>query len=93
MINEILEKFFGPIFFPILNPVFRPINTFLSGYYEPYATIFALAMFIGTMIWVGLFLNARYVNRGRPHKGWWSDLRLWTVLSMLPHVLVYLYFR
>jgi len=93
MIDETLNKLFGPVFYPILSPVFAPINAFLSGYYQPYATLFALAMFIGTMIWIGAFLNSRYVNRGCPHKGIWSDLRIWTVLSMLPHVLVYLYFR
>jgi hypothetical protein len=45
------------------------------------------------MVWVGLILNEKYVNRGRPFKSPWTDLRLWTVVSMLPHVLVYFYLR
>lgn len=91
--DQILNPVFERIFFPILNPVFAPINTFLAKFYQPWATIAALAMFIGTMIWIGAILNARYVNRGRPYNNIWADLRLWTVLSMLPHILVYLYFR
>ena len=42
---------------------------------------------------VGLILNKDYVNRGRPYKSLWSDLRLWTEISMTPHVLVYFHFR
>jgi hypothetical protein len=84
---------FGRIFKPILEPIFAPINELLASFFQPYATICAVGMFIGTMIWVGVFLNKHYVNRGRPYTHWWSDLRLWTVLSMLPHIAVYFYFR
>ena len=45
------------------------------------------------MLWVGLLLNPKYVNRGRPYKSIWTDLRFWTVISMTPHVVVYFYFR
>jgi hypothetical protein len=91
--EERLTALFGSIFTPVLSKFFGPINTFLSSFFQPVATVCAIGMFIGTMIWVGVLLNSRYVNRGRPYKGIWSDLRLWTVISMLPHVLVYLYFR
>ena len=45
------------------------------------------------MFWVAVVLNKDYVNRGRPYKSIWTDLRLWTVICMTPHVLVYFYFR
>ena len=44
------------------------------------------------MIWVGVVLKNEYVNLDQPGKHIWTDLRLWTVISMLPHVVVYLYF-
>ena len=52
-----------------------------------------MSFFVGTMIWVGVILKESYVNEGRPNKSIWTDLRLWTVVSMLPHVFVYWYFR
>lgn len=81
------------LFYPFLAPLFAPINRFLNQYYQPYAFLCAIGMFVGTMIWVAVILDAKYVNRGCPYKSVWSDLRLWTVLSMMPHVLFYLYFR
>jgi hypothetical protein len=81
------------IFYPMLAPFFLPINSFLGKFYQPYVSICAVGLFVCTMIWVGLILNKDYVNRGRPYKSLWSDLRLWTVISMTPHVLVYFYFR
>lgn len=88
-----VEPFCEAVFKPILSPIFKPINDFLAPIYQPYATIAAIGFFVGTMIWVALILKESYVNEGRPYKGWWSDLRVWTVISMLPHVFVYFYFR
>ena len=85
---SICEKFFAPV----LGVFFRPINTVLSPIYQPYATIVAITFFVGTMLWVGLYLKETYVNEGRPKQTWYTDLRLWTVVSMLPHVFVYIYF-
>lgn len=88
-----LNAFCLAVFYPILAPIFAPINHFLGLFYQPYASICGIGIFVATMIWVGLVVPATYVNRGRPFKSFWTDLRLWTVLSMLPHVLVYFYFR
>jgi hypothetical protein len=80
------------IFFPILHPIFGPINDFMADIYMPSARIFAIGLFVATMIWVCLILKKQYVNLDAPTKRWWVDLRLWTVISMLPHLVVYLYF-
>lgn len=93
MFEEQIEAFCKVAFYPILSKFFHPINEFLNGYYEPYATIAAIGFFVGTMAWVCFILKESYVNEGRPFKGWWTDLRLWTIVSMLPHVFVYFYFR
>ncbi|HNR32605.1 MAG TPA: hypothetical protein PKI11_17075 [Candidatus Hydrogenedentes bacterium] len=90
--ESFLTAFCEKMFFPILHPIFAPTNTFLSKFYQPYATICAIGFFIGAMIWVGVVLHEPYVNRGRAVRSIWTDLRLWTVLSMLPHVFVYFYF-
>ncbi len=76
---------------PLLK-FFGPINGWLDDIYMPEARIVAVAFFILTMIWVGAILNRQFVHLERPNNKWYSDLRIWTVVSMLPHVVVYLYF-
>ncbi|MGC8737273.1 MAG: hypothetical protein ACP5UA_01355 [Candidatus Hydrogenedens sp.] len=82
----------GRTFDPIIRPIFRPITTFLERTYQPWAKICALGLFVGTMLWVWLGMPKEYVNLGRKKKTVWTDLRLWTIISMLPHIIVYLYF-
>jgi hypothetical protein len=83
-----VEKFFGPP----LHAFFDPINRFMGSFYMPWARIFALGFFILTMIWVFVGLKKEYVNLQAPSSKPWHDLRVWTVLSMLPHLVVYFYF-
>ncbi|HOZ48001.1 MAG TPA: hypothetical protein PLO37_25790 [Candidatus Hydrogenedentes bacterium] len=83
------------IFFPILNPIFSPINDFLVHLdaAAPVAKrLVTLGLFLGTMLWVYVGLRKQYVNLDAPSNRFWADLRLWTVISMLPHIFVYLYF-
>ncbi len=79
------------IFGPTMRAIFHPINNALADVYEPWATICALAMFFGTMAWV-FTLRRAYVQIDAPSKALWCDLRVWTILSMTPHVVVYLVF-
>lgn len=79
------------IFGPLLRPIFNPIHDAISDVYMPWARVFALGLFVGAMLWVYL-LRKEYVNLDAPGKQWYYDLRLWTVGSMLPHIIVYLYF-
>ena len=80
------------VFAPVLKPVFHPMNDVLSRAYMPWAIIAALALFASAVVWV-FTLRREYVNLDAPSKHLWHDLRLWTILSMLPHVVVYLYFQ
>lgn len=84
---------FGSLWAPILIPVFAPLNRLLSAVYQPWAMIVTLGYFLSTMAWVAFILRSSYVNNGRQHVAWYTDLRLWTALSMLPHLFVYVYFR
>jgi hypothetical protein len=75
---------------PRLRPFFQAIMDPLNDVYMPWARICAVALFAAAMIWV-LTLRPEYVNLDAPRKAWYADLRLWTALAMLPHVLVYLF--
>ncbi len=83
---------FGALFAPVAKPLFAPINNFLASVYQPWAQIFALGLFIGSMAWVCFFIKKEMLESGRENKAFWTDLRLWTVVSMLPHLFVYIYF-
>ncbi|NIA13665.1 MAG: hypothetical protein GWP08_06245 [Nitrospiraceae bacterium] len=84
------------IFGPPLRAFFHPIDTALAMHYIPgamlIARVVALSFFIGTMIWVFVGLKREYVNLEAPSKHFYHDLRLWVIVSMLPHLVVYFYF-
>ncbi len=82
----------GNTFDPIISPIFKPVSRFLENTYQPWAKICALGLFVGTMFWVWFGMKKEYVNLGRENESIWTDLRWWTIISMLPHVVVYLYF-
>jgi hypothetical protein len=91
--GEAVESLCMAVFYPILSRIFGPINTALGMLPNWMAGVCGVGLFVSAMIWVALILDPKYVNHGRPHKSIWTDLRLWTVISMTPHVLVYFYFR
>jgi len=95
ILNEWLAflDWFGGLWAPVLAPIFAPLNRLLASVYQPWATVITLAYFLGAMAWVAFILKPSYVNNGRQHAAWYTDLRLWTALSMLPHLFVYVYFR
>jgi hypothetical protein len=74
----------------LLRPVFGEVDTLLGDVYMPWARICAVGLFAAAMIWV-LTLRPEYVNVDAPRKAWYTDLRLWTAVAMLPHVVVYLF--
>ena len=93
-IEDSIKAFCKEVFYPILHPVFAPIDRFLNTIpTNPWATVCAISLFVTAWIVVGVVVKESYVNRGRPNKAIWTDLRIWTVISTLPHVIVYFYFR
>lgn len=89
---EAISNSINRILGPPLRSFFHPIDDVLATFYMPTARIVALGFFIGTMVWVFAGLKEEYVNLEAPGKRFWYDLRVWTVLSMLPHLVVYFYF-
>jgi hypothetical protein len=75
----------------ILRTIFNPLDAPLSAAPPMVWTLSAVGLFLAAMIWVFL-LKKEYVNIDSPGDGLRYDLRIWTVISMLPHVIVYLYF-
>lgn len=92
--NQISESI-NNIFGPAMRAIFAPTNAMFDAIPEDAAVIVAKAsavsLFIAAMIWV-FTLRKEYVNLDAPGKSPWFDLRFWTILSMLPHVIVYLWF-
>lgn len=76
-----------------LATIFGPINAMLAAIDSiALAKLFAALLFILPMIGVFTLLRKEYVHIDRPNPHWYSDLRLWTVVSMLPHIFFYLVF-
>lgn len=80
IVNSALQAFFAPI-----NNVFNPIGPF-------WWKMSAAALFLAAMAWV-FTLKKEYVNVDAPKQGLLYDLRLWTVISMAPHIIIYLWFN
>lgn len=91
--EQAIENGFKVVFYPILAPIFHSIDSVLTRLPDGLAGLCGVGLFVSAMFWVCVLLNKDYVNRGRPYKSIWTDLRLWTIISMAPHVLVYFYFR
>ena len=84
-------QFCTGLFGPPLKAFFGPANSFIERHYLPWAPLSAMALFLGTIIWVWT-LKKEYANVDAPYKGLIYDLRLWTTLCLLPYIFVYLYF-
>lgn len=89
---ESAHNWINETFGPTMKTVFAPTNNVFTYIPESsvgfVATESAVMLFQLAIVWV-LFLNPAYTNIDRPNKRIWTDLRLWTILSMLPHMYIY----
>ena len=88
-----MHDWINATFGPVLRPIFHPIDSLLAQFYWPWAQVVAISFFLGTMVWVYVGLRKEYVNLEAPSKKPWHDLRIWTIASMVPHLIVYFYFQ
>ena len=72
---------------------FAPTNNLFNEVPPIWWVISAAGLFTLTMLWVWVILKEEYVNLDQPKKGILYDLRVWTIVSMLPHVLIYIFFN
>ncbi len=84
--KELINTYIGPI----AHTFFDPINALLVDIYMPWARIVAIGFFVGTMVWAFMF-KKEYLQIDAPNKTIFADLRVWTVISMLPHVIIYFF--
>lgn len=92
--QKLLDDMSGAIsalFGPALKPVFNPMDQLFTPIPPLVWTLTAVGLFVAAMIFV-FSLKKEYVNIDSPGKGPLYDLRFWTIVSMSPHVVVYLYF-
>jgi hypothetical protein len=79
-------------FGPTMKTIFAPTNnvfTYVPKEAVPFVSTECAVMLFQLAIVGVLFLNPRYVNIDRPNNRFWNDLRLWTILSMVPHMYIY----
>lgn len=94
MFAELINRFssgISSVFSGPMQTIFHPINNLFNPIPEFMWQICAVALFVGAMVLI-MSLRKQYVNVDQPHDSIWFDLRLWTVVSMLPHVFIYLWF-
>ncbi len=75
----------------IFKPVFAPFDAWLAPIPPIFWTLSALGLFLAAMIWV-FTLRKEYIFLDASKVDIWHDLRIWTVISMLPHIFVYFWF-
>ena len=87
---ESSHNWINDVFGPTLRTIFKPTNDIFTAIPEAsvsfVSTESAVLLFQLAVVW---FLKPEYVNVDRPNKRFWTDLRLWTILSMLPHMYIY----
>src|SRR5262245_30629236 len=84
------SKWNSDTFGPVLRPFFHGVDSVFDNIYMPWARLTADALFIGAIIWV-YTLKKEYVNLDAPSNRWYADLRIWTVVCLMPHIFVYLF--
>ncbi len=70
-------------------PLHDAIDRWLLGIPIAWARYVVVAMFALAAVWV-LSLKRDYVYLGAPDTRRWRDLRLWTVVFLIPYIVVYL---
>ena len=82
--SGINNTFSGP-----LKSFFGWIDQLFIGVDPSVYKFFAVGLFLCTILWVMFILKKEYVNVDQPKKGLLYDLRLWTLVSMSPHMIIY----
>lgn len=74
-----------------LREMQAPLDAFLSQVSPAAARGCAVALFVLAAGWVWT-IRRDFIYRGAPDRAAWRDLRWWTLLALLPYVVIYLFF-
>ena len=73
---------------PILRDLLGPLDRFLAELSPNVGRVCAVTFFIIAAIWA-VRLKKEYVYLGAPDTAPWRDLRIWTVVFLVPYVVIY----
>jgi len=74
---------------PPLKSLHEPIDNWLGSLPMSVAMACAIGLFVLAGIWVWT-LRADFIFRGAPDRSRWRDLRIWSMIVLLPYITVYL---
>jgi len=74
---------------PPLKSLHEPIDNWLGSLPMSVAMACAVGLFVLAGIWVWT-LRADFIFRGAPDRSRWRDLRIWSMVVLLPYIAIYL---
>jgi len=77
---------------PPLRAMEEPLDVWIDGlpWWTPRAC--AIGLFVAAGIGAMCF-KREYIYLGAPDKAAWRDLRIWSLLILIPYIAVYLFFK
>lgn len=85
--NNLLATVEQKIFDWVLDGL-GPINAWLNSLQRPIWHLAAVGLFAVSAV-VVLLIPRSYIYAGAPDTALWRDLRIWTVVSLLPYMAAY----
>ena len=76
---------------PHLKALLTPLDQLIDTLPLWVGTACAIGLFVIVGIWA-LTLKRSYIYLGAPDQAAWRDLRIWTIIVLLPYIIVYLIF-
>ena len=73
------------------RPWHHVIDVWLIAIPRPWWRFAPVALFVVAGLWV-LTLKRSFVFLGAPSQAAWRDLRIWTILFLIPYIVIYLWF-
>jgi len=74
---------------PPLKSLHEPIDQWLGSLPMSVAMACAIGLFVLAGMWVWT-LRADFIFRGAPDRSRWRDLRIWSMIVLLPYIAIYL---
>jgi hypothetical protein len=76
---------------PGLKSLLVPLDAWIDSLPLWTGTVCAVGLFVIVGLWA-LTLRREYIYLGAPDQARWRDLRIWTILVLLPYIIIYLVF-
>ena len=73
---------------PPLKSLHEPIDNWLGSLPMSVAMACAIGLFVLAGIWVWT-LRTDFIFRGAPDRSRWRDLRIWSMVVLLPYITIY----